>query len=295
MLSGTNCQAPTPKTDASSPSLVVVSLRAVRARGRVRRDALLGPHVALPVLGDAARLRLEVRDGRRALAVRGRPQRVPRVREEVERRGVRHDLQMRVRRVCQCACVSERRGEGRKGRGRKGKEMRRDRGAGRCGWRVWEEGKAWREGGRKGEGEWGPIEPARHGGIEMRCGDGAQMQMGQIGMCSRMEDEEKDMETDAYETGGRQGREGGHKGKGGPRCKRTQGRTTTGAGRKLGTWEHGTGHASYGTGGTRRTENPLTLLSQMAIELGSQWNRTWKSGFSLTNRTRSAASGVHEA
>lgn len=42
-------------------------------------------------------------------------------------------------------------------------------------------------------------------------------------------------------------------------------------------------------------ELSLTLLSQMAIELGSQWNRTWKSGFSLTNRTRSAASGVHEA
>ena len=155
ILSGTNCQAPAPKTDASSSSLVVVSLRAVRARGRVRRDALLGPHVALPVLGDAARLRLEVRDGRRALAVRGRPQRVPRVREEVERRGVRHDLQMRVRGVCVSVCVcqrEERKGEEREGKERKGKEMRRDRGAGRCGWRVWEEGKAWREGGEGEEG-----------------------------------------------------------------------------------------------------------------------------------------------
>ena len=41
----------------------------------------------------------------------------------------------------------------------------------------------------------------------------------------------------------------------------------------------------------RKTERQLTLLSQMATELGSQWNRTWKSGFSLESAARSAKVG----
>ena len=75
--------------------LVVVPARARAARAvrdGVDADALLGPDLALPVLGGLARRGLVFGDGRRALAVRGRAERVPDVREEVERRGVRHDL-----------------------------------------------------------------------------------------------------------------------------------------------------------------------------------------------------------
>ena len=47
-------------------------------------------------------------------------------------------------------------------------------------------------------------------------------------------------------------------------------------------------HISYGMKCLR-----LTLLSQSAIEFGSQWNRTWKSGLSLVrNETRSVGKFV---
>lgn len=71
---------------------VVVSPRTLSARGRRGLDAELRPAVELPVARGLARLRLVVRDGQGALAVRRRAQRVPAVREEVERRRVRHDL-----------------------------------------------------------------------------------------------------------------------------------------------------------------------------------------------------------
>ena len=65
--------------------------------------------------------------------------------------------------------------------------------------------------------------------------------------------------------------------------------------RSMGTWNRSRKLRAAAMERGARVGRELTLLSQMAIELGSQWNRTWKSGFSLTNRTRSAASGVHEA
>ena len=80
--------------------LVVVPARARAARAvrdGVHADALLGPDLALPVLGGLARRGLVLRDGRRALAVRGSAERVPDVRVEVERRGVRDDLRVRGR------------------------------------------------------------------------------------------------------------------------------------------------------------------------------------------------------
>ena len=79
----------------NSASTLSLSIVVTARHGRVglrEREALPLPDLELAVLGGLPCLLLVRLDRERALAVRRRAQRVPDVRPEVERRGVRHDL-----------------------------------------------------------------------------------------------------------------------------------------------------------------------------------------------------------